>query len=130
MRVRRVAAPRRYSLAARAVTPLEGGDRRRPGAVRGHRLQGHHLAAAAGQEESGGEEEDGPKKSAHGGFLSAFKKGRAAAIADAGISPADVDLVVIARVGHAEAESGKRVGHTAEKVIDGLYCNILVLPMT
>lgn len=38
------------------------------------------------------------------------------------------DLVVIARVG--KAGSKKKVGRTAEKVIDGLYCNILVLPMT
>lgn len=38
------------------------------------------------------------------------------------------DLVVIARVG--KPGSSKKVGRTAEKVIDGLYCNILVLPMT
>lgn len=38
------------------------------------------------------------------------------------------DLVVIARVGRPGG--GKKLGHTAEKVIDGLYCNILVLPMT
>lgn len=38
------------------------------------------------------------------------------------------DLVVIARVG--KPGSGEKVGRTAEKVIDGLYCNILVLPMT
>jgi universal stress protein E len=40
------------------------------------------------------------------------------------------DLVVIARVGSPGADAGKRVGHTAEKVIDDLYCNILVVPMT
>lgn len=38
------------------------------------------------------------------------------------------DLVVIARVGNPG--SGEKVGRTAEKVIDGLYCNLLVLPMT
>ena len=38
------------------------------------------------------------------------------------------DLLVIARVG--KPGSRKKVGRTAEKVIDGLYCNILVLPMT
>ena len=38
------------------------------------------------------------------------------------------ELVVIARVG--KPGSKKKVGRTAEKVIDGLYCNILVLPMT
>jgi universal stress protein E len=38
------------------------------------------------------------------------------------------DLVVIARVG--SPGSGEKVGRTAEKVIDSLYCNILVLPMT
>jgi universal stress protein E len=38
------------------------------------------------------------------------------------------DLVVIARVG--SPGSGEKVGRTAEKVIDGLYCNMLVLPMT
>jgi universal stress protein E len=38
------------------------------------------------------------------------------------------DLVVIARVG--EPGSAKKVGRTAEKVIDSLHCNILVLPMT
>lgn len=38
------------------------------------------------------------------------------------------DLVVIARVG--DPKSKKKVGRTAEKVIDGLNCNILVLPMT
>jgi len=38
------------------------------------------------------------------------------------------DLVVIARVGKPGA--GEMLGHTAQKVIDGLYCNILVLPMT
>jgi nucleotide-binding universal stress UspA family protein len=38
------------------------------------------------------------------------------------------DLVVIARVG--KPGSGEKLGHTAQKVIDGLYCNILVLPMT
>ncbi len=37
------------------------------------------------------------------------------------------DLVVIARVSRPDAEA--KLGHTAEKVIDGLYCNILVLPM-
>lgn len=37
------------------------------------------------------------------------------------------DLVVIARVSTPDADA--RLGHTAEKVIDGLYCNILVLPM-
>jgi universal stress protein E len=36
------------------------------------------------------------------------------------------DLVVIARVG--KPGSKEKVGRTAEKVIDGLYCNILVLP--
>jgi universal stress protein E len=40
----------------------------------------------------------------------------------------EADLVVIARVG--QPGSGKNVGRTAEKVIDSLYCNILVLPMT
>lgn len=40
----------------------------------------------------------------------------------------DADLVVIARVGQP---GGKRdVGHTAEKVIDALDTNLLVLPMT
>jgi len=39
----------------------------------------------------------------------------------------DADLVVIARVG--EVGSKGKVGSTAEKVIDGLYCNILVLPV-
>lgn len=38
------------------------------------------------------------------------------------------DLVVLARVG--KAGSGEKLGRTAEKVIDGLYCNMLVLPMT
>jgi len=38
------------------------------------------------------------------------------------------DLVIIARVG--KPGSTEKVGRTAEKVIDGLYCNILVLPMT
>lgn len=38
------------------------------------------------------------------------------------------DLVVIARVG--KPGSGEKLGRTAEKVIDGLYCNMLVLPMT
>jgi universal stress protein E len=37
------------------------------------------------------------------------------------------DLLVIARV--SKAGSGETVGRTAEKVIDNLYCNILVLPM-
>lgn len=40
----------------------------------------------------------------------------------------EADLVVIARVSRPDAEA--KLGHTAEKVIDGLYCNILVLPMT
>ncbi len=40
------------------------------------------------------------------------------------------DLVVIARVGSANADAGKQIGQTAEKVIDNLYCNMLVLPMT
>lgn len=40
----------------------------------------------------------------------------------------NADLVVIARVGEAGAK--ERVGSTAEKVIDSLYCNMLVLPMT
>lgn len=40
----------------------------------------------------------------------------------------EADLVVIARVG--KPGSGDKVGRTAEKVIDGLYCNMLVLPMT
>jgi universal stress protein E len=39
----------------------------------------------------------------------------------------EADLVVIARVG--KPGSREKVGRTAEKVIDGLYCNILVLPM-
>jgi universal stress protein E len=38
------------------------------------------------------------------------------------------DLLVIARV--SKTGSGETVGRTAEKVIDNLYCNILVLPMT
>lgn len=38
------------------------------------------------------------------------------------------DLLVIARVG--KPGSGAKLGRTAEKVIDSLYCNILVLPMT
>lgn len=38
------------------------------------------------------------------------------------------DLVVIARVG--KPGSGEKLGRTAEKVINGLYCNMLVLPMT
>lgn len=37
------------------------------------------------------------------------------------------DLLVIARVGRPG--SRKKVGRTAEKVIDSLYCNMLVLPM-
>ena len=37
------------------------------------------------------------------------------------------DLLVIARVG--KPGSRKKVGRTAEKVIDSLYCNMLVLPM-
>lgn len=40
----------------------------------------------------------------------------------------EADLVVIARVSQPDADT--KLGHTAEKVIDGLYCNILVLPMT
>lgn len=48
------------------------------------------------------------------------------AIATAAMEMA-ADLVVIARVGRPDA--AKSVGHTAEKIIDGLYCNILVLPM-
>jgi nucleotide-binding universal stress UspA family protein len=39
----------------------------------------------------------------------------------------EADLVVIARVSRPDADA--KLGHTAEKVIDGLYCNILVLPM-
>jgi universal stress protein E len=38
------------------------------------------------------------------------------------------DLLVIARVG--KPGSREKLGRTAEKVIDSLYCNILVLPMT
>ena len=38
----------------------------------------------------------------------------------------EADLVVIARVG--KPGTGEKVGRTAEKVIDGLYCNIQVLP--
>lgn len=38
------------------------------------------------------------------------------------------DLVVLARVG--KPGSREKLGRTAEKVIDGLYCNLLVLPMT
>lgn len=38
------------------------------------------------------------------------------------------DLVVLARVG--KPGSGEKLGRTAEKVIDSLYCNMLVLPMT
>jgi universal stress protein E len=40
----------------------------------------------------------------------------------------EADLVVIARVG--KPGSGEKLGRTAEKFIDGLYCNMLVLPMT
>lgn len=40
----------------------------------------------------------------------------------------EADLVVIARVSQPDTDT--KLGHTAEKVIDGLYCNILVLPMT
>jgi universal stress protein E len=40
----------------------------------------------------------------------------------------EADLVVLARVG--KEGSGAKLGRTAEKVIDGLYCNMLVLPMT
>lgn len=39
----------------------------------------------------------------------------------------EADLVVIARV--SRPDGATKLGHTAEKVIDGLYCNILVLPM-
>lgn len=38
------------------------------------------------------------------------------------------DLLIIARVGKPGTTA--KVGRTAEKVIDNLYCNILVLPMT
>lgn len=39
----------------------------------------------------------------------------------------EADLVVIARVSRPDADA--KLGHTAEKVIDSVYCNILVLPM-
>ncbi len=52
--------------------------------------------------------------------------GKPADVIAASAREVEADLVVIARVGQPGGEA--KVGSTAEQVIDGLYCNILVLP--
>lgn len=61
-----------------------------------------------------------PRNQVHAGF------GKPEDVIAATARELQSDLVIIARVGKPGTQ--EKVGRTAEKVIDGLYCNILVLP--